>query len=92
MDDAQDSALYRPESVNSPVDHFLNCMDQIVPLYQTAFQGDSPSFHFSLKPGERGKYSAGDLDGYFVYDSNAFRFIPMGILMKLPHKGPSESN
>ena len=77
-----------PESVNSPLDHFLNCMDQIVPLYQTAFQGDSPSFHFSMKPGERGKYSAGDLDGYFVYDRNAFRFIPMGILMKLPHERP----
>jgi len=77
-----------PESVNSPVDHFLNCMDQIVPLYQTAFQGDSPSFHFSLKPGERAKYSAGDLDGYFVYDHNSFRFIPMSILLKLPNERP----
>jgi TonB family protein len=77
-----------PESVNSPVDHFLNCMDQIVPLYQTAFHGNSPSLQFSLKPGERGNYGAGDLDGYFVYDRNAFRFIPMGIFMKLPHERP----
>src|SRR5712691_2469859 len=27
------------ESVNAPIDHFLNCMNQVVPLYETAFMG-----------------------------------------------------
>ena len=77
-----------PESVNAPVDHFLNCMNQIVPLYTTAFQGGGPSLFMSLKPGETGKQTAGDLDGYFVYDRGGFRFIPLEILMKLPNERP----
>lgn len=77
-----------PESVNAPVDHFLNSMNQIVPLYTTAFQGNGPSFFMSLKPGDNGRQGAGDLDGYFIYDRGGFRFIPMEILMKLPTERP----
>jgi len=77
-----------PESVNAPIDQFLNCMDQIVPLYQTNFKGDSAELFFSQKPGENGMQVAGDLDGYFIYDQGAFRFIPIEILLKLPRERP----
>jgi TonB family protein len=77
-----------PESVNSPIDHFLNCMDQVVPLYQTAFQGNSPSFYGPLGPGSNMKFGAGDLDGYFTYDQGGFRFIPQDVLMMLPSERP----
>ena len=77
-----------PEQVNAPIDHFLNCMNQIVPLYQTVFQGASPSVYMSLKPGEKGKPTGGDVPGYFVYDQGGFRFIPQNILMKLPNERP----
>jgi len=77
-----------PESVNAPIDQFLNCMEQIVPLYQTTFQGDSASLYYSQRPGENGKQVAGDLDGYFVYDQGGFRFIPIEILLKLPKERP----
>ena len=77
------------EKVNAPIDHFLNRMNQVVPLYQTAFQGDSPAFGLKLsRPGEPLKPSAGDLNGYFVYDHASFRFIPADILMKLPNERP----
>src|SRR5207245_9773250 len=77
-----------PERVNAPIDQFLNCMEQIVPLYQTNFNGDSAGFYFSQKPGENGTQVAGDLDGYFIYDQGAFRFIPTEILLKLPRERP----
>jgi TonB family protein len=77
-----------PESVHSPIDHFLNCMDQIVPLYQTAFRGDSPSFYASIKTGPGARFGAGDLNGYFIYDRDGFRFVPSEILMKLPNERP----
>lgn len=77
-----------PEIVNSPIDHFLNCMDQIVPRYQTAFQGDSPRFYGSLNPGKSVKFGAGDLDGYFIHDQTGFRFIPTHVLMMLPSERP----
>jgi TonB family protein len=70
--------------VDSPVDHFLNCMDQIVPLYTTAFQGNTQRFYGGLGT----KQAAGDLDGYFIYDRGGFRFIPMELLMKLPNERP----
>lgn len=77
-----------PESVNAPLDHFLNCMNQIVPLYATAFQGTPLTVVMSLRSGDQPKQGAGDLDGYFVYDRGAFRFIPMQILLKLPTERP----
>ncbi|MGC2829796.1 MAG: energy transducer TonB [Candidatus Acidiferrum sp.] len=77
-----------PESVNYPIDTFLNCMNQIVPLYQTAFQGNSQSFWYSQKPGENRKQVAGDPGGFFIYDRGGFRFIPGEVLMKLPRQRP----
>jgi len=74
--------------VNAPLDHFLNCMNQIVPLHTAAFQGGAPTILMSLKPGENGKQAAGDLDGFFIYDLGGFRFIPYEILMKLPSERP----
>lgn len=42
--------------VDSPTDHFLDCMDDLAPLYQTAFVNNTPSFQLSLplKPGTNG--------------------------------------
>jgi TonB family protein len=77
-----------PESVNAPIDHFLNCMNQVVPLYQTAFVGDRPMFQMTTKPGGGGSVTAGDLNGYFVYANGGFRYIPSEILMKLPNERP----
>jgi TonB family protein len=77
-----------PESVNAPIDHFLNCMNQVVPIYQTSFLGDQPMFQMTLKQGGGGKVTAGDLNGYFVYANGGFRYIPSEILMKLPNERP----
>lgn len=77
-----------PETVNAPIDHFLNCMNQIVPLFQTAFLGDRPMFQMALKSGGAVRVAAGDLDGYFVYADGGFRFIPSHILMMLPNERP----
>jgi TonB family protein len=77
-----------PESVNAPIDHFLNCMNQVVPLYQTSFLGDQPMFQMTLKPGGGARVAAGDLDGYFIYANGGFRYIPSEILMKLPNERP----
>jgi TonB family protein len=76
-----------PEEEHAP-DHFLNCMNQIVPLYTTAFQGDSPRLYMLLKPGESRNQTAGDLPGYFVYHQGGFRFIPGDVLSKLPKERP----
>jgi TonB family protein len=77
-----------PESADSPVDHFLNCMDEIVPLYTTAFRGDRPAYMVSIVRGKNAFPMAGDLNGYFVYDRGGFRFIPMQILLRLPSERP----
>ena len=77
-----------PEKVNAPIDHFLNCMNQIVPLYQMAFGGYGPAIIMSLKPGAGARQSGGDPDGYFTYYQGTFRFIPSNILMKLPNERP----
>ena len=83
-----------PAAVNSPTDHFLNCMNNLVPLYQTAFRGDRPSFEVkSPGPGTGTravslKVAAGDLNGYFVYAQGGFRFIPIELLLKLPNERP----
>jgi TonB family protein len=77
-----------PDAVGSPIDTFLNCMNKIVPLYQTAFHNGSTAFYMSQKSGENGNQAAGDLDGFFVYDQGGFRFIPMDVLMRLPRERP----
>lgn len=77
-----------PDSVNAPLDHFLNCMNEIQPLYTTAFRGESQMLVIPWKAGPLGGQAAGDLDGYFVYEGGGFRFIPLSILMKLPSERP----
>jgi TonB family protein len=62
-------------------------MNEVEPLYTTAFQGDSQMLVMPLKAGSLGQ-GAGDLDGYFVYEAGGFRFIPIDILMKLPNERP----
>ncbi len=76
-----------PDVTDAPIDRFLNSMSKIVPLYQTAFNGSRTFFTMPLVPNQSGK-RAGDLDGFFVYDQGAFRFLPMNILMKLPSERP----
>lgn len=77
-------------SANSPVDHFLNCMNEISPLYQTAFRGDRTSFQLGPDPDQPGrmKIVAGDLNGYYVYINASFRYIPQQVLMLLPAERP----
>lgn len=83
-----------PEKTNSPIDHFLNSMNKIVPLYQTAFQGDRPSVRMkAIGPGEGIRtiplrVAAGDLNGYYAFVQDRFRFIPAEVLMKLPSERP----
>lgn len=77
-----------PASADSPVDHFLNCMNKIVPLYTTALRGDRPAYIVSIIRSWNGIPPAGDLNGYFVYDRGGFRFIPMEILLRLPTERP----
>lgn len=77
-----------PESVNAPLDHFLNCMNEVEPLYTTAFGGDGQMLLIPLKAGPLGGQAAGDLDGYYIYERGGFRFIPIEVLMKLPSERP----
>lgn len=83
-----------PEKTNSPIDHFLNSMNKIVPLYQTAFQGDRPSVRMKIVgPGQAIRtlplrVAAGDLNGYYAFVQDRFRFIPAEVLMKLPSERP----
>lgn len=77
-----------PDAVNSPLDHFLNSMNHIVPLYEAASASGSRVAVLSLKPGAKAGPMAGDLDGYFIYDLGGFRFVPMNILMMLPTERP----
>lgn len=76
-----------PGAVNAPIDHFLNCMNRIVPLYEASFLGDRPTMQFALTPGNL-KQTGGDLDGFFAFYQGGFRFIPMNILMSLPGERP----
>src|SRR5260370_28729022 len=72
-----------PGKVNAPIDRFLNSMNPVVPLYQTAFQGDRPGFGVKLsRPAEPLKPSSGDRDAHFAYDRPGFRFIPPDLLMR----------
>lgn len=78
-----------PGTVNAPLDHFLNSMNQIVPLYTVASAaGGRVSMLLSLGPGANARPTAGDLDGYFIYDRGGFRFVPTNILMMLPTERP----
>jgi TonB family protein len=77
-------------SVDSPTDHFLNCMEEVVPLYQTAFNGDRTTYQLSRTPSESGRMRivAGDLPGYYVYANGGFRFVPQQIFFMLPKERP----
>ncbi len=77
-----------PEKVDAPYDRFLNSMNQIVPLYQTASLEGRSATTFALAVGGKVTPMAGDLDGCFIYDRGGFRFIPLNILMKLPSERP----
>jgi TonB family protein len=76
-----------PAETESPIDHFLNSMNKIEPLYETAFLGDRPMFQMSLKPA-KGKAMPCDLNGYFVHVDGSFRFIPAEVMMRLPNERP----
>jgi hypothetical protein len=77
-------------TVDSPIDNFLNCMDVVVPLYQTAFSGDRTRYQMAPRSDEpgRSKVVAGDLPGYYVYAKGSFRFVPQEIFLMLPKERP----
>ena len=79
-----------PANATSPVDSFLNCMDTISAIYETAFNGVRPAILFGPDPNAPGRMRqiAGDLAGYYVYDSGGFRYIPSEILRMLPEQRP----
>jgi TonB family protein len=77
-----------PDTTNWPTDSFLNSMNKIVPLYQTAFDGSATTFYMPLKSSANRRLPSGDLDGFFVYDQGSFRFIPENVFMKLPSERP----
>lgn len=87
LSQAKVSRYADPEAVNAPIDHFLNCMNQIVPLYEAAFLADRPMIQMVLKPGNL-REAVGDLSGFFVFYQGGFRFIPMNILIELPSERP----
>jgi len=78
-------------AVNSPTDSYLNCMEKVVPLYQTAFNGDRMAVQMGRRPDDPSKYQviAGDLPGYYVYAGTAFRFVPQEVLQLLQMNAPS---
>lgn len=76
-------------TVDSPFDNILNCMDNVVALYATAFNGDRTAYYFA--PGSNGsgaKIAAGDIPGYYVYTKKGFRFVPQEIFFMLPKERP----
>lgn len=77
-------------TVESPTDRFLNCMERVVPLYQTAFDGNRTGYQMGDRTDEpgRSKIIAGDLPGYYVYAQGGFRFVPDDILFLLPKERP----
>lgn len=79
-----------PTKVDSPVDSYLNCMNEISPLYETAFNGDRPAVQLGPDPSAPGRMRqvAGDLRGYYVYAAGGFRFVPGNVLMFLPEQRP----
>ena len=79
-----------PATVDSPTDNFLNCMDVIVPLYQTAFNGKFTAYQLVPKADEPGKskIASGDLPGYYVYLKGGFRYLPQQMFFMLPDERP----
>jgi len=77
-------------TVNSPIDNFLNCMETVTPLYQTEFNGRGVGAQFGPDPNHPGRLRmiAGDLDGFYFYDSGGFRYVPQQTLMLLPKERP----
>jgi Gram-negative bacterial TonB protein C-terminal len=77
-------------TVDSPTDRFLNCMDKVVPLYKTAFDGNRTAYQMGPRTDEpgRSKIIAGDLPGYYIYAQGGFRFVPQEILFMLPKERP----
>ncbi len=75
-------------STESPIDKFLNCMEEVVPLYQTAVNGDRTTYGFTRDSSQMGKITVGDPHGYFVFVQGGFRFIPQEVLMMLPKERP----
>lgn len=78
-------------TVDSPTDRFLNCMDKVVPLYKTAFDGNRTSYQLVRRtdePGRWWKIVAGDPPGYYVYTGGSFRFVSDEILFLLPKERP----
>jgi hypothetical protein len=77
-------------AVNSPTDSYLNCMEKVVPLYQTAFDGNRTGYQMGRRPDDPNKYQviAGDLPGYYVYAGTAFRFVPQEVFQLLPNERP----
>lgn len=77
-------------AVDSPIDNYLNCMETVVPLYQTAFNGNYRASNWAPVPNEpgRSKAVAGDLSGFYVYVKDGFRFVPEQIFFMLPKGRP----
>jgi len=77
-------------AVESPKDNFLNCMDEVVPLYGTAFNGDRTMYKMAPRPDEpkSSRIVAGDLPGYYVFAKGSFRFVPQEIFFLLPKGRP----
>lgn len=76
------------ETSEFPIDKILNCMNEVVPLYQTAVNGSRTASLMTSGPNQRVRVVAGDPSGYFVFVDGAFRFIPLEILIKLPRGRP----
>lgn len=91
-----------PSSVDGPkadeIDTYLNCMNTILPLYDTGLiglSGGRPSVRMPMvrlgsepiAPG-RSRVIGGSLPGFFVYADGNFRFIPSSVLSLLPEWRP----
>jgi TonB family protein len=79
-------------STEHPVDNFLNCMNDVVSLYQTAVDGNTTMYTLApLVPGSDNKPMksvSGDPNGYFAFVQGGFRYIPAEILLALPSQRP----
>src|SRR5260221_5678355 len=76
-----------PAEANSPIDNYMNCMDEVVPLYGTAGNGEYTAFYYS-QDRDYNMIVAGDPQGYFAFIQNGFRFIPQEVWTKLPKERP----
>lgn len=79
-----------PATANAPIDMYLNCMNQISPLYEAALSGERPSIRLGPAPAARGRMRVigGDLPGFYVYVEGSFRFVPGNVLSLLPKQRP----